>query len=181
MMSAWKVCSSLTNIKSVPVYIDTDHRITSAYHPQSNGLVERMNQTLQNVLLKVVNEHQDNWDDLLDPALFSIRTSRQKSTKYTPFELMFNRYVLRCLPSYMILFSFILLRTCRKATLLLPQSEEEAPMPAKALDDYDVRVEGVMNKMAAVRQKMFLEAAANISDAQKRYKKDYDKKGLKLR
>lgn len=72
-------------------YAGTDHRVTSAYHPQSNGLVERLNQTLQNVLLKLVNDHQNNWDDLLHPALFAIRTSRQKSTKYTPFELMFNR------------------------------------------------------------------------------------------
>lgn len=71
--------------------VGTDHRITSAYHPQSNGLVERMNQTLKNTLLKLVNDQQNNWDDLLDPTLFAIRTSRQKSTKYTPFELMFNR------------------------------------------------------------------------------------------
>ena len=65
--------------------------MTSAYHPQSNGLVERLNQTIQSILLKVVNDHQNNWDELLDPVLFAIRTSRQKSTKYTPFEIMFNR------------------------------------------------------------------------------------------
>ena len=61
--------------------------MTSAYHPQSNGLVERLNQTIQSILLKVVNDHQNNWDELLDPVLFAIRTS----TKYTPFEIMFNR------------------------------------------------------------------------------------------
>lgn len=77
---------------SVRASVGTDHRITSAYHPQSNGLVERLNQTLQNTLMKQVNDHQNNWDELLDPALFAIRTSKQKSTKYTPFELMFNRY-----------------------------------------------------------------------------------------
>ena len=74
--------------------VGTDHRITSAYHPQSNGLVERLNQTLQNTLVKQVNDHQSNWDVFLDPALFAIRTSKQKSTKYTPFELMFNRYAI---------------------------------------------------------------------------------------
>ena len=74
--------------------VGTDHRITSAYHPQSNGLVERLNQTLQNTLVKQVNDHQSNWDAFLDPALFAIRTSKQKSTKYTPFELMFNRYAI---------------------------------------------------------------------------------------
>ena len=69
----------------------SDHRVTSAYHPQTNGLVERLNQTTQNVLLKLVNENQDNWDELLPSALFAICTSQQKSAKYTPFELIFNR------------------------------------------------------------------------------------------
>ena len=59
----------------------SDHRVTSAYHPQTNGLVERLNQTTQNVLLKLVNENQDNWDELLPSALFAIHTSQQKSTK----------------------------------------------------------------------------------------------------
>ena len=34
----------------------TEHRVTSAYHPQSNDLTERFNQTLQMSLLKVVND-----------------------------------------------------------------------------------------------------------------------------
>lgn len=75
------------------LFIGTDHRMTSAYHPQSNGLVERLNQTVQNILIKLVNDHQNNWDDFLDPALFAIRTSKQKSTKCTPFEMMFNRCI----------------------------------------------------------------------------------------
>ena len=69
----------------------TDHRTTSAYHPQSNGLCERLNQTLQNTLLKRVNDDQDNWDELLPVVLFAIRTSKQKSTCYSPFELMFGK------------------------------------------------------------------------------------------
>ena len=34
----------------------TEHCVTSAYHPQSNGLTERSNQTLQTALIKLVNE-----------------------------------------------------------------------------------------------------------------------------
>ena len=67
---------------------DFKHNITSAYHPQSNGLDERFNQTLKAQLQKKVNEHQDNWDDLLDNIPFAYRTSRQVSTKCTPFLLI---------------------------------------------------------------------------------------------
>ena len=40
---------------------------------------------------KVTSEHKNNWNDFLDPILFSIRTSRQESTKHTPFFLMHGR------------------------------------------------------------------------------------------
>lgn len=69
----------------------TKHRISSAYHPQTNGLVERFNQTLQRSLVKFVNDNQNDWDEKLDSILFAYRTSRQKSTDRTPFELMYCR------------------------------------------------------------------------------------------
>ena len=65
--------------------------ITSAYHPQSNGLDERLNQTLQCQLLKFVGNEQDQWDHYLDAILFSYRISRQDSTKYSPFYLVYGR------------------------------------------------------------------------------------------
>ena len=72
----------------------TEHRISTAYHPQTNGLVERFNQTLQRSLVKLVNKNQDDWDEYIDGVLFAYRTSRQKSTKFTPFEIMYCRYVM---------------------------------------------------------------------------------------
>ena len=59
------------------------HKI-SAYHLQSNGLDERFNQTLKAQLQKMVNDHQDDWDDLLENILFAYHTSRQGSMKCTP-------------------------------------------------------------------------------------------------
>lgn len=67
------------------------HRVSSAYHPQTNGLDERLNQTLKASLQKVVNHQQDDWDNLIDNVLFAYRTSRQDSTKFTPFYLMYGR------------------------------------------------------------------------------------------
>ena len=49
------------------------------YNPQSNGLDERMNQTLNAALQKLVNESQDNWDNAQCPVCLPTLT------KYTPF------------------------------------------------------------------------------------------------
>ncbi|PIK52465.1 putative gypsy retrotransposon integrase-like protein 1-like [Apostichopus japonicus] len=67
-----------------------DHRITTAYHPQCNGLAEKQNQTTQNVLLKYL-DNQDEWSDILDSVLFAYRTSRHASTGYSPFYLLYGR------------------------------------------------------------------------------------------
>ncbi|XP_071833952.1 uncharacterized protein [Apostichopus japonicus] len=45
------------------------HRVSFSYHPQTNGLDERFNQTLQMSLIKVVNQNQDDWDETLSSIL----------------------------------------------------------------------------------------------------------------
>ena len=66
--------------------------VTSAYHPQTNGLDERTNQTLRIRLSKLVNDHQTDRADYLDGVAYSMRTQKQASTKYNPFYLMFGRH-----------------------------------------------------------------------------------------
>ena len=66
--------------------------LTSAYLPQSNGLDERFNQTLQRQLMKFADSEQTNWDQYLDAILFSYRISIQDSTKYSPFFLVYGRH-----------------------------------------------------------------------------------------
>ena len=67
-----------------------DHRISSAYHPQTNGQRERDNRTLKDTLTKYLDDTSDNWDELLPAALFSYRTAVHSSTKVTPFQAMFG-------------------------------------------------------------------------------------------
>ena len=64
----------------------TDHRISSEYHPQTNGLVERFNQTLQRSLVKVVNENQTDWDEKLDGVYtVCVQNSKAKINKTLSF------------------------------------------------------------------------------------------------
>ena len=67
------------------------HVISTAYHPQSNGLDERFNETLQRALIKMIEENQSEWDKFLDSVLFAYRTSKQASTQFSPFFLLYGR------------------------------------------------------------------------------------------
>jgi hypothetical protein len=50
-----------------------------------------MNQTIKNILAKMIQEHKDEWDFYLPSALFAVRTSQQASTRMTPFMLTYGR------------------------------------------------------------------------------------------
>ena len=82
-------CNELSDIICKKMGID--HRVASAYHPQTGGLTERMNRTLCTMLSTVVNENQNNWDEKIPYCLFAYRTSEQKSTKMDPFSLVYGR------------------------------------------------------------------------------------------
>ena len=63
---------------------------TTAYHPQSNGALERSHATLADYLKHYVNDKQSNWDDWIDMSMFSYNSTPHTSTKYTPHELVFG-------------------------------------------------------------------------------------------
>ena len=63
---------------------------TSPYHPQSNGLVERLHGTLV-PLLKKCTETKSDWVKFLPMALYAIRLMPNSSTGYSPFMLVHGR------------------------------------------------------------------------------------------
>ena len=63
---------------------------TSPYHPQTDGLVERFNQTLKSMLRKTVTEEGKNWDTLIPYLLYAYREVPQASTGFSPFELLYG-------------------------------------------------------------------------------------------
>ena len=60
-------------------------KLSSAYHPQTDGQTERVNQVLEQYLRCTINYHQDNWVDLLPLAEFAYNNTLQGSTQQTPF------------------------------------------------------------------------------------------------
>jgi hypothetical protein len=64
---------------------------SSAYHPQTNGQIERVNQILEDMLRACILEHQGSWDQNLPWAEFSYNNSYQESLKMAPFEVLYRR------------------------------------------------------------------------------------------
>jgi Integrase zinc binding domain/Integrase core domain len=67
------------------------HRMSAPEHPQTNGLVERMNKTIGPILASYVNKSHTNWDELVPFAAFAINTAVQETTGFAPFELVCGR------------------------------------------------------------------------------------------
>ena len=64
---------------------------TSGGHPRTNGLVERFNRTLKQMLSKLVNKNGRNWDKMLGGVLFAYRSTPHQSTGMSPFYLLYGR------------------------------------------------------------------------------------------
>jgi hypothetical protein len=60
---------------------------STAYHPQTNGQTEHVNQELKQYLRVFVSEQQDNWTELLPLAEFQYNNHVHASTQHSPFLL----------------------------------------------------------------------------------------------
>ena len=65
---------------------------TSGYHPQTNGLVEKMNSTVIAMLSKFVETSGRDWDKHLLYILFAYRAAVHDSTRESPFYMLYGRY-----------------------------------------------------------------------------------------
>ena len=73
--------------------LDIKKTRTTPYHPQSDGMVERFNETLEALLRAFVNEEHSDWDERLPYVLMAYRSSVNETTGYTPNMMMLGREV----------------------------------------------------------------------------------------
>lgn len=79
-------------MKAYTALLATKHRVTTPYHPRTNGMVENFNGLLGNILTKMlVNQPTILWDQYLMQATFSIRIRIHSSKGKSPYSLLFGR------------------------------------------------------------------------------------------
>ncbi|SOV07075.1 uncharacterized protein UDID_18713 [Ustilago sp. UG-2017a] len=71
--------------RSLSALLGIGNHFSSAYHPQSDGQTECVNQVLEQYLRGYSNHLQTNWSDLLPLAEFSYNNAEHASTQLTPF------------------------------------------------------------------------------------------------
>ena len=77
-------------MKEVTQLLGIHQTNTTAYHPQTDGLVERFNCTLITMLAKTTQKGGRDWDQKLPYVLFAYRASEQQSTHESPFYLLYG-------------------------------------------------------------------------------------------
>lgn len=80
-------------LRSICRLLEIDKTLTSSYRPQSDGLVERMNRTIADMVAKYVRYDQRDWDIHLPYVLLAYRASPQETSGMSPNFLMFGREV----------------------------------------------------------------------------------------
>jgi transposase InsO family protein len=78
-------------LKEISKLVNTRKTFTTAYHHETDGLVERFNGTLTAMFSMYVSGHQRDWDTYIPYVMFAYRTALHESTQETPFFLMHGR------------------------------------------------------------------------------------------
>ncbi|PIK57505.1 Retrovirus-related Pol polyprotein from transposon [Apostichopus japonicus] len=127
--------------------LDIHKTRTTPFHPQSDGMVERFNRTLEDMLSLVVSENQKDWDAWLPYLLMAYRSAEHESTGFSPAEIMLGRMVTLPLSAQ------------------LPRLPDETDSPRKPTPKYVLELDKTMHRIHEIaRGKLKL-----ASDKQKKF------------
>jgi len=92
--------------KEVCRLLEINQTKTSGYRGMANGMAEKYNQVLQNMITTYINAGQTNWDDNINLVTSAYRSCVHEATGFTPNMMMFGREVtlpvelsMGCVPS----------------------------------------------------------------------------------
>jgi hypothetical protein len=130
--------------------LDIDKTRTTPWRPQSDGMVERYNRTLETLLRQVVDEEQTDWDAYLPFVCMAYRSTVHDSTGQTPNMMMLGREL--PMPTHL---------------LVQTPGQEERKQPIEFVKQLRDRMQKVH---AAAREKLY--------GSHLKQKKQYDRKSI---
>ena len=96
-----------------------EHIVSTAYPPQTiDGPDEHFYQPLQRSLLKMIKRNEHHWEKFLDSVVFAYCTSKQATTKYSQFFIMYGREPRLPIDSIANIISTILARKMKPKRIL---------------------------------------------------------------
>ncbi|XP_064083906.1 uncharacterized protein LOC135199681 [Macrobrachium nipponense] len=132
--------------------LNIKHSLSSAYHPESQGVLERWHQTFKSMLKKFCLESNLDWDEGVKFLLFAIRESPQESLGVSPFEMVYGRLL--------------------RGPLALIKDEWLKPPDSHQT----VTVQQYLSNFKETLSKVRKIASENLSKAQIKMKNNYDQK-----
>ncbi|KAH6601591.1 hypothetical protein BASA50_001449 [Batrachochytrium salamandrivorans] len=66
------------------------HHATTPYHPQTNGMVERMHAMMGHAITTLTHGTPERWDEYLQQTVFSLRVRKHATTQLSPFFLLYG-------------------------------------------------------------------------------------------
>jgi transposase InsO family protein len=79
------------NFKKCLSKLGIEHRVSTVYHPQTNGQAETSNRQLKGILNKTIEKGGKDWSKKLDRALWTYRTAFKTPTGMTPYQFVYGK------------------------------------------------------------------------------------------